>query len=249
MMLNLPIEELKTLRRLQHSKEFEPYWAQITCILMLAHGHDAKTISYNLEISLYSVYNYAELYMLGDISKLTDNHYKSYCMHNSHSTYACEEKGGHMGQFTVSRRYRINLNGFLNARDAADVIALDCHSVNAQFRCQLYEAAPAKHPKTRGEYVISDDARFYRNKHLTQRVKGTRAKQFFLRLYSPNLTLIEHQWKMLRRGVVNITFYRAKEKFSKAVMNFFDSIADYKQELEPLLLPNLRMVNSKTILV
>ena len=200
---------------------------------MLAHGHDAKTISYDLEISLYSVYNYAELYMLGDISKLTDNRYKSYCMHNSHSTYACEEKDGHMGQFTVSGRCRINLNGFLNACDAADVIALDCHSVNAQFRCQLYEAAPAKHPKSRGEYVISDDARFYRNKHLTQKVKGTRAKQ----------------WKMLRRGVVNTTFYRAKEKFRKAVMNFFDSIADYKQELEPLLLPNLRMVNSKTILV
>ena len=73
MTLNLSIEEFKTLRSLQHSKEFRPYWIQITCILMLAHGHDAKTISYNLEISPYSVYNYAELYMLGDISKLTDN--------------------------------------------------------------------------------------------------------------------------------------------------------------------------------
>ena len=249
MILNLSMEELENLRRFQHSKDFEPYCTQIACILMLAHGHDAKTISYDLAISPYSVYNYAGLYMLGDISKLTDNRLKSYCMHNSHSTYACEEKGGHMRQFTVSGRYRINLNGFLNARDAADVIALDCHSVNAQFRCQLYEAAPAKHPKTCGIYVISDDARFYRNKHLTQRVKGTRAKQFFFWLYSPNLTLIEHQWKMLRRGVVNTTFYRAKEKFRQAVMNFFDSIADYKQELEPLLLPNLRMVNSKTILV
>ena len=249
MILNLSMEELDNLRWFQHSKDFEPYCTQIACILMLAHGHDAKTISYNLEISLYSVYNYAELYMLGDISKLTDNHYKSYCMHNNHSNYACEEKGGHMGQFTVSRRYRINLNGFLNARDAADVIAIDCHSVNTQFRCQLYEAAPAKHPKTCGIYVISDDARFYRNKHLTQRVKGTRAKQFFFWLYSPNLTLIEHQWKMLRRGVVNTTFYRAKEKSRQVVMNFFDSIADYKQGLEPLLLPNLRMVNSKTILV
>ena len=243
------MEELENLRWLQHSKDFEPYCTQIACMQMLAHGHDAKTISYDLEISLYNVYNYAGLYMLGDISKLTDKRFKSYCMHNCHSTYACEEKGGHMRQFTVSGRYRINLNGFLNARDAADVIALDCHSVNAQFRCQLYETAPAKHPKTRGEYVISDDARFYRNKDLTQRVKGTRSKQVFLRLYSPNLTLVGHQLKMLRRGVVNTTFYRAKEKFRQVVMNFFDSIADCKQELEPLLLPNLRMVNSKTILV
>ena len=163
MILNLSMEELENLRWFQHSKDFEPYCTQIACILMLAHGHDAKTISYDLEIRPYSVYNYAELYMLGDISKLTDNRFKSYCMHNSHSTYTCVEKGRHMGQFMVSGRYRINLNGFLNARDATDVIALDCHSVNAQFRCQLYEAAPAKDPKTRGEYVISDDASSYRN--------------------------------------------------------------------------------------
>ncbi|MFC2489091.1 MAG: helix-turn-helix domain-containing protein [Prevotella sp.] len=46
--------------------------------MMLAHGHDAKTISYGLGISLSSVYNYAETYKWGGISKLTDNHYKGY---------------------------------------------------------------------------------------------------------------------------------------------------------------------------
>jgi len=78
MMLNLSIEELETLRRLQHRKEFEPYWLQITCILMLAHGHDAKTIAYDLGISLSCVYNYAETYKPGGIPKLTNNHYKGY---------------------------------------------------------------------------------------------------------------------------------------------------------------------------
>ena len=78
MMLNLSIEELETLRRLQHRKEFEPYWLQITCILMLAHGHDAKTIAYDLGISLSCVYNYAETYKSGGIPKLTNNHYKGY---------------------------------------------------------------------------------------------------------------------------------------------------------------------------
>ncbi len=78
MMLNLSLEELETLRRLQHSKEFEPYWLQITCILMLAHGHDAKTIAYDLGISLSCVYNYAETYKSGGIPKLTNNHYKGY---------------------------------------------------------------------------------------------------------------------------------------------------------------------------
>ena len=78
MMLNLSLEELETLRRLQHSKEFEPYWLQITCILMQAHGHDAKTIAYDLGISLSCVYNYAGTYKSGGIPKLTNNHYKGY---------------------------------------------------------------------------------------------------------------------------------------------------------------------------
>jgi hypothetical protein len=76
--LHLSIEELEILHWFQHNKEFEPYWAQITCMLMLAHGHDAKTISYGLGISLSSVYNYAEAYKSGGISKLTDKHYKGY---------------------------------------------------------------------------------------------------------------------------------------------------------------------------
>ena len=76
--LNLSIEELETLRRLKHSKEFEPYWVQITYMLMPAHGHDAKTIAYDLGISLSSVYNYAETYKWGGIPKLTDNHYMGY---------------------------------------------------------------------------------------------------------------------------------------------------------------------------
>ena len=78
MMLNVSLEELETLRRLQHSKGFEPYWVQITCILMLAHGHDTKTIAYDLGISLSCVHNYAETYKSGGIPKLTNNHYKGY---------------------------------------------------------------------------------------------------------------------------------------------------------------------------
>ena len=45
---------------------------------MLAHGHDAKTIAYDLGISLSCVYNYTETYKSGGIPRLTDNHYKGY---------------------------------------------------------------------------------------------------------------------------------------------------------------------------
>ena len=71
--------------------------------------------------------------------------------------------------------------------------------------------------------------------------------QAFLPLYSPNLNLIERLWKILRKKVINTGFYRTKEEFRRAVMNFFEHIAHYKEELNPLLNLNFRLVNSKTI--
>ena len=152
-----------------------------------------------------------------------------------------------MEQPTVSGRDRINLNGLLNAHDVTDVIALDCPRVNAQSTLELYETALARHPEATEIYIISDNAKYYHNKELAQWVKGTRIRQVFLSPYSPNLNLIERLWKMLRKKVINTGFYRTKEEFRRAVMNFFEHIADYKEELESLLTPNFRLVNSKTI--
>ena len=56
--------------------------------------------------------------------------------------------------------------------------------------------------------------------------------------YSPNLNLIERLWKMLWKKVVNTWFYGTKVEFMRAVMNFFEHIADYKEELESLLTLN-----------
>jgi len=78
-------------------------------------------------------------------------------------------------------------------------------------------------------------------------VKGLRIRQAFLPPYSPNLNLIEHLWKRFQEKAINTGFYRAKEEFRRAVTNFFEHIADYKEELKPLLTLNFRLVNSKTI--
>ena len=85
-------------------------------------------------------------------------------------------------------------------------------------------------------------------KSVTQWVKGTRIRQVSLPPYSPNLNLIERLWKMLQKKVINTGFYRREEEFRRAVMNFFEHIADYKEELESLLTLNFRLVTAKTIL-
>jgi transposase len=167
--------------------------------------------------------------------------------HNSRSTYAWIEKGEDLEQPTVSGRDRININGLLNAKDVTDVIAHECASVNAESTMKMYQAALEKHPHAKCIYIISDNARYYKNKYLNEWLKETKIKQIFLPPYSPNLNLIERLWRFLRKKVINTNFYRTKDLFREAVRSFFKHISNYKQELETLLTLNFRLCNSQSI--
>lgn len=167
--------------------------------------------------------------------------------HNSRSTYVWIEKGEELEQPTISGRDRVSINGLLNAHDVTDVVVLDCESANAQTAKALYQSALEKYPAPSCIYIISDNARYYRNKKLTEWVEEVRIKQIFLPPYSPNLNLIERLWKFLRKKVINSGFYRTKEKFREAIMLFFNNILLYKKELQSLLTLNFRLTNSQSI--
>ena len=147
----------------------------------------------------------------------------------------------------MSGRDRININGLLNAHDVTDVILQECPSVNFDSTITLYKAALEKHPEAGSIYIITDNARYYLSKKLREWVGGTKIKQIFLSPYSPNLNLIERLWKFLRKTIINTKFYRTKHEFRDVMLNFFNNIASYRQELESLLTLNFRMLNSQSI--
>lgn len=99
--------------------------------------------------------------------------------HNSRSTYAWIEKRCELEQPTVSGRDRGNINGLLNPYQVTDVIALDQERINVQSTKELYQAALEKYPEAECIYIISDNARYYRNKELTEWVSGAKIKQIF----------------------------------------------------------------------
>lgn len=166
--------------------------------------------------------------------------------HNTRSTHAWIEKGTEREQPTVSGRDRVNINAVLNAKDPADVIALDCESVNAASTRELYEKVLEKNPDAGIIYIITDNARYYRNRELMEWLETTKIKPVFLPPYSPNLNLIERLWKFLRKKVINTCFYRTKEKFRQAILQFFENIDRYKPELETLLTLNFRLAKSQS---
>lgn len=166
--------------------------------------------------------------------------------HNTRSTHAWIEKGTERLQPTVSGRDRVNINAVINAKNPTEVIIEECKSVNAQTTKALYQKIIDANPDKTTIYIISDNAKYYRNKELMEWIKDTPIKPIFLPPYSPNLNLIERLWKFMRKKVINTEFYRTKEEFRQAILEFFKNIKQYKVELSSLMTLNFHVFCSQT---
>jgi len=71
-----------------------------------------------------------------------------------------------------------------------------------------------------------------------------RIRQVFLPPYSPNLNLIERLWKFLRQKIINTTFYRTKGAFKTAILDFFDRLPEFGQELASRMRLNFHVLDS-----
>ncbi len=68
--------------------------------------------------------------------------------------------------------------------DVTEVMAHDCDSANAQSAMALHDAALEKRPEASETRIMSDNAKYYRNKELRERVKGTKIIPLFLSLFA-----------------------------------------------------------------
>ena len=164
--------------------------------------------------------------------------------HNTRSLYGWIPKGTDHELPTVSGRDRVNINGALNARNPTEVIIQVSESINAESTKALYQKIIHANPDKKTIYVITDNAKYYRNKELKTWLEGRKIVQVFLPSYSPNLNLIERLWKFLRKKVIDPIFYRTKEKFRRGILDFFKNIEQYEVELTSLLTLNFRTIQS-----
>lgn len=139
-------------------------------------------------------------------------------------------------------RNKVNLNGALNAHDVTDVTVLEVDCVNAQATEALYEKILESHPGKQIT-IIQDNAPYYRSRLIQEWHKNhPQVNLVFLPAYSPNLNLIERLWRFLRRSVIDYYYYDTFSKFRKAVLDFFQNISRYKNELESLLVHRFAIV-------
>ena len=165
--------------------------------------------------------------------------------HNTRATHVWTQTGKERPLLTVSGRERVNLNAALNAHAPTQVHLDETGCVNAQSAQRLYEKILAAHPEG-PVYVVCDNARYYKNKALTAWLADKRLVQVFLPPYSPNLNLIERLWKFLRQKIIDTAFYRTKGQFKTAVLDFFDRLPEFGQDLASRMSLKFHVLDSQS---
>ena len=85
------------------------------------------------------------------------------------------------------------------------------------------------------ELALERNARYYRNRLVSEFLKTSKIQILFLPPYSPNLNLIERLWRPLKKIVLYNQYYEKFTDFRSAILNFFKNIKHYKTELQSLM--------------
>ncbi len=137
-------------------------------------------------------------------------------------------------------RTRINLNGLLNP-DTKEVIIREDKTINAESTIELFKETEERNPTKDKIFIIVDNARYYKNKLVSEYLETSKIQLIFLPPYSPNLNLIERLWKFMRKKIINNQYYEKSTEFRRKLLEFFDNIDNYKDELESLLTCNFQI--------
>ena len=129
-------------------------------------------------------------------------------------------------------RQRLNLNGAYNPH-LQDVIIREDETINAQSTIKLLKDIRTFYSDKKKIYCISDNARYYRCKLVTEflNTEGENIEWVFLPPYSPNLNLIERLWKYMRKNAINTAYYEKYDQFRDAVFDLIEDLPSRKHEL------------------
>lgn len=151
--------------------------------------------------------------------------------HNTQLAYGWIKKGISKAVAANSGRSRINLTGSIDILSYKLVMQEDL-TLNAEATIKFLKKLEEAYPDKTKVHMFCDNARYYRNKAVTEYLKTSKVVLHFLPPYSPNLNPIERLWKWMREKVMYNTYYAEFESFKSAVLGFFDLLSGLPPESE-----------------
>jgi len=164
--------------------------------------------------------------------------------HNTHTAKAWIQKGADKQIPCNTGRQRLNLNGAYNPI-SSEVFIIESEKVNTQSTIILFDKIQLNYKDKEYIYLFTDNARYYLSKDLKNYLKDSRIVMMHLPPYSPNLNLIERLWKFMRKKVINSKYYpnfSGEGGFKESILNFFNSIHSFKDELQTFIGRNLHII-------
>lgn len=151
--------------------------------------------------------------------------------HNVQPAYGWIQKGVKKEIPANSGRSRINLSGVIDVIEHKILVQED-RMLNAEATISFFRKIEEAYPGKNRIHVFCDNARYYRNKAVTEHLKASKIQLHFLPVYSPNLNPIERLWKWMKERVIYNTYYPEFEDFRTAVFGFFALLSTLTAESE-----------------
>lgn len=144
--------------------------------------------------------------------------------HNVQTAYGWIKKGVRKEIPANSGRSRLNLSGIIDVLNHKVLIQED-KMLNAEATISFFRKVVEAYPEKTGIHIFCDNARYYRNKAVTEYLRGSKIRLHFLPPYSPNLNPIERLWKWMKERVIYNTYYSEFEDFKSAIFGFFSTLS------------------------
>lgn len=149
--------------------------------------------------------------------------------HNVQPAYGWIKKGVRKEIPANTGRARVNLSGVVDVI-THKVLVQEDDMLNAEATISFLRKLEDAYPTKSKIHLFSDNARYYRNKSVTEHLKTSRIRLHFLPPYSPNLNPIERLWKWMKECVLYNTYYEDFEDFKSAIFGFFATLSTLDAE-------------------
>jgi len=156
-------------------------------------------------------------------------------VHPTHNTVYCKvwsEIGIPRWICSNTGRNRLNISGAYNPVEQ-ELVMLEEPTVNETTTIRLLEKCLEKYPEKEKITIYLDNASYHKSKLVKAFIaEHPKINLSYLPPYSPNLNLIERLWKFANEKVVNLKYYHDFKQFKEQMLDFYNNITDYADELK-----------------
>ena len=161
--------------------------------------------------------------------------------HNTKYTKIWTPKGKPRYIESNTGRERLNICGAYNV-DNQEFIFIEEGTINADAIIKLLKKIIAKYCSNKAITIFLDNAKYHKNEKVKEFLKDhINIELDFLPPYSPNLNLIERVWKFANEKVINLKYYPFFEQFKSKIMDFYENINIYQEELKNRITYNFQV--------